>query len=319
MNGNMDRLVALANQLIENSRFASQVWLVRSEGGRLYDDFRNSGYVSMGYPDVPIVKNPSLYNSKSTIQDVRFHVLKAYPKFDKRTVGRISSEIHKFEFGLKEGDFVLTPSTDSTRFAIGKITKDLPISVVNKAKHRRGREVEWIAELLRSECDLELQSLFRTRRTIVDAKPYSRFLYKKISDFYSVDGIPFFSLRITSNGDVCADDFYQTAEIRKVIREISKMVGFDFDSRALTIKTKVQSPGDILFSLKDSSQKGLLAFALVAMLLGCGETQINDMNASADQINDIALSVNNNLVEPVSSIKDSIGRMGEDSYVYDTD
>jgi len=125
-------------------------WMVRSNGGLWYDDFKDNNCVYIGkwdLGDVDFQKAPKEYIKSELIKIGK----------SSRGAGKIASEIKWFLDRVKTEDFVVTAAASSKKYAFGRIKGP----VVNEKREIRGkgrikltedyvysRAVEWVGEVL---------------------------------------------------------------------------------------------------------------------------------------------------------------------------
>lgn len=116
-----------------------QMWMVRGEGGRLYEDFRERGVVALGWGQLAAEAKPGV-SRKRLIELYRA----AEPQTKPGTIISGASQVWRFVNDIKIGDAVITYSPDARTYLVGKI--------VGTAEHRpewreQGmpliRSVEW--------------------------------------------------------------------------------------------------------------------------------------------------------------------------------
>lgn len=115
------------------------MWMVRAEGGSLYEDFREEGVVAVGWSQLAEHAKPGVPRA-----DLREIFIKANPGTRPGAVVSAASQVWRFVNEVQPGDRVLTYSPDNRTYLIG--------TVMGEATHRpdwaeRGmalaRPVEW--------------------------------------------------------------------------------------------------------------------------------------------------------------------------------
>jgi len=99
----------------------SRMWMVRSDGGDLYDTFRERGVVAVNWSLNLWAGAAALGLSK---EQLREKYLAANPNVKPGRVVAITSQIWRFINELKIGDRVLTYSPQTRMYSIGEITGD---------------------------------------------------------------------------------------------------------------------------------------------------------------------------------------------------
>jgi len=124
--------------------------MVRGDGGRLFDDFREQNAVALGWHELADVAKPGL--SKDEIASV---YAKRRPEYKKGTILSGSSQVWRFVNEVKAGDKVVTYSPSLRRYLVGTIKGPL---VADPSPLQPGmslrRSVEWLGEVGRDQLSL---------------------------------------------------------------------------------------------------------------------------------------------------------------------
>jgi len=121
-----------------------RMWMVRSEGGSLYDAFRERGVVAVGWNQLAAHAKPGVERKQliALYQSVE-------PQAKQGTVVSGASQVWRFVNDIQDGDWVITYSPTNRLYAIGNVT--------GSAEHhpewsRQGmplaRQVQWQAQEL---------------------------------------------------------------------------------------------------------------------------------------------------------------------------
>ncbi len=114
-----------------------QMWMVRSgEEARLFEDFKKNDLVSIGWNEIGDLSKTKNHT------DVRYMVEQAYR--DKKDGWKIisTSQLSRFVFDFKEGDYVLTYNPKEREYLVGKIN-GLYKYEPERTEHRHLRKVHW--------------------------------------------------------------------------------------------------------------------------------------------------------------------------------
>ncbi|MDK2946331.1 MAG: restriction system protein [Geotoga sp.] len=99
--------------------FMSRMWMIRAgENANLIEDFINKEVVAIGWNEIG-----DLTNVKS-IQEIKNLIIKNYPEFSKGKIIMTASQIKKFKFDIKIGDYVVTYDPNRRIYHLGKINSD---------------------------------------------------------------------------------------------------------------------------------------------------------------------------------------------------
>jgi len=280
----MNRDFTPLREIIDYVSVPSKLWMVRTQGGEYYKIFRDEGYIAIGNPKIPPLAQISEgLNDKEGNALLRLKVAEANPKMKKNAINSLIAILRSFEQEMKQGDYVIIPGKHSHKFSVGQISSSFDF--LNNQPMPRVRSVEWLGEYRKSEFDHKLQKIFQYGKHVLDVSSNADYLYKKMFPVFIKDGKPYFSIPIKKKGDVSAREFFEAEKALDLFDSICRLYGFDCSSEVFTIKTQVQSEGDLLFSVVGNCtslnlQQVRAAVVIMSMLLfGCGEgpsRQISD-------------------------------------------
>lgn len=235
-------------------------WLVRSMGGRYYDEFVDSGFIAIGFEDVslnevkfavttenPPVELKKIIDSKEAIDE------KDEKRLDyTRSYG--TSQLIRFNSELKEDDIVVIPSSsDKYMIAIGIIEsnvyeldkKDLNVDTRTYCQFRKRRNISIIKQISREALNPEMNTMFNSRHIISDVSKYAEYIDSNIRDFYQKGDKTFLILRVKQEEDISALDFSLVTDLIDVVGGFCKESNIEFDKQSIKMKVYVQSPGAI--------------------------------------------------------------------------
>lgn len=93
------------------------MWMIRGEGGRLYDDFRDRGVAAIGWAKLAAVAKPNM-SRKALTQLYR----ELEPDVKVKTAISGASQVWRFINEIKAGDWVVTYSPANRTYLVGKVT-----------------------------------------------------------------------------------------------------------------------------------------------------------------------------------------------------
>lgn len=98
---------------------ATKMWMIRGDGGKLYDDFRDKQVVAIGWSQLaPYVKPGCSREQLFT----RYQELE--PQTKPGTVRSGASQVWRFVNEMQKGDWAITYSPSNRTYLIGKIASD---------------------------------------------------------------------------------------------------------------------------------------------------------------------------------------------------
>lgn len=95
----------------------ARMWMVRGEGGSLYEDFRERGVVAVGWGE--LAAKARLGMSRQQMIDLH---RAAYPNANPRSTISGASQVWRFMNEMGEGDWVVTYSPANRTYMVGKVT-----------------------------------------------------------------------------------------------------------------------------------------------------------------------------------------------------
>jgi restriction system protein len=172
----------------------SSYWLVRTNGGVLFNPFVKNEVIALGYSKISItdICNSVGKSPEDTFNNIRSIAEIKYPEHERP--GLIASQIVHFMFDIKKGDYVIIPDLSTDRVAIGIVEEDsvnnanlykefddkkILITEFNKVK-----KVTWMKTLVKRHINPNLYKLFFTHQAIVLANEYSKYIDSMLYDFY---------------------------------------------------------------------------------------------------------------------------------------
>lgn len=152
-----------------------KVWCVRAEFGTYTNQFLNGDYIAIDYG---IGADLSDMNSREELTTVykEFHP----DDVSNVVIGQQVGQIARFLLEMKEGDYVVTPASDSEWLHFGKISSKKYWYEAKPTdgcpyKHRRG--IEWSSEKLsRSSFSVPFQNTIRSSLTVFAISQQDEFL-----------------------------------------------------------------------------------------------------------------------------------------------
>lgn len=262
--------VSLGADIINPDR---KYWLVRTKGGKFFEDFYFQGYIAIGWNNTNI-DIADTRDKKEIINDMKNQVYEFYK--EEKVPGRPASQIYKFIKEMKKGDIVIVPNADSKYIAFGELTEDnmyienidsedIDIDTLEKALLYNGdetyiteslaevgcpfskrRKVRWIREMDRNKLDSSLYALLNSHGTISEANKYAYSIDRELSSFYIKGEKAHLVYKVTTEEDVPAIDLldfvYKNLEFIDIYNEL-----FDknISKKDVIMKLNVQSPGPI--------------------------------------------------------------------------
>ncbi|MCI9977732.1 hypothetical protein JY742_16505 [Clostridioides difficile] len=216
-----------------------QYWLVRTDGGDLWEQFKVESFIGIGWNEFSDKNEFSQIEKNLDLQlELKDRIRKEY-EVDKP--GLIINSIKRFVVQMKVGDIVMIPSDRSTIISFGEITSDLCLHELTeedineeKCDYVKRRNVKWIKDIYRDDLDPLLFKMFQAHHTIVNACNYADVIDRTLQNLYIKDGVTHLKVDVKTQNKVGKNLFM-----------LQKMF---FDSKlnvsdCVQMKINVQSPG----------------------------------------------------------------------------
>lgn len=296
----VDSIGSISNQ--------KRYWLIRTQGGELYDTFRDKGFVALDHIEAPL---SFLYDLKKTFQEDRIKILnetkqkiKSYclekknsdseADIDTRRIGLIASQINKFYFDFKKGDTVLIPSVNSETISFGIVSESQIASFgqeeTNVAEHLiLKKRVKWIKDLNRKDLDPYIYRMFTAHQALNDVGAYAEVIERSTKDLFVLDEEAHFIINVGAH-DISASDFFSLgSEILNLIDKFAETYGLDVSSNDLQVTININSPGKI--DLKSKIKKTTILAGLILAAFGGGYEAKNGTTFKTDGVPGLISSI----------------------------
>jgi hypothetical protein len=235
-------------------------WLVRTKGGRLYNDFCIKNFVALGWN---IIDRNSLTDELNEDQETDLkNNIGTYYKDNKRP-GYPLNQSRTFMYEMHPGDFVIIPGLDDKPVMFGMLINyyeeatcdyekektfldDLPpVGEPADCPYKKRWEVKWLKSKKTEELNPHLGRLFASSHGLSKANDYSDYILSSIFDFYSWNGNYNGVFRVKQQQQIKSRDLsgfiYNVDRLSEIIIK-----------KETSIKTNLNSPGDIILSIGDN-------------------------------------------------------------------
>mgnify|MGYP000989167814 CR=1 FL=1 len=248
-------------------------WLIRTERGKYYRDFREKEFIALGwdyFSNLDDLKSASLaLQVKEKLTGI---FKKIYPT-EKRP-GLAINQMIKFVTDISIDDIVIIPSINSNEISIGIVTStpyiepprvnntsclDITKPEYEECPFIKRIHVKWLTRIKKANVDLRLAKLLNARNTITQADFYAHFIDRSVHSLYYKSGNVHLTLQVEKKEDVTVDEF---AELLSSIQGIVNTHYISDGRSPLVIKSRVESPGPIEII------GGAIVVALLAAVIG---------------------------------------------------
>lgn len=260
---------SLALPLIPNTK---QYWLIRTNGGKYYRDFKTNGFIAINWDHISIeeINNQSL-------DELILIVKQRYPK--SRKAGRAANQLRIFTQLIKKGDTVIITGASSNELTFGEVLDDTPKEVIIPATileenpgicpYIKRKSVKWVATYKKWEVGNDLFRLVqRAEHTITEANSYGDQIEGLLHDFFIRGDVSQLSLRVQKEGHIPMPDFfYLGGTILKIAEDFNRFSpDIKIDLEGIDLKVNVNSPGKI--SMKSTMRNMLILGTILVALTG---------------------------------------------------
>jgi restriction system protein len=250
-------------------------WLVRTDGGNLFDPFYRNGVISLGYQKISI---DQIYGSISdseqkTVDNLRQLAIENYPEHERP--GLIASQIARFTFEIRNGDYVVIPDLSTERLAIGIVEEDRIIEkklYIDDSDEKtlipefnKTKKVKWLKTVVKRHINPNLYKLFFSHQAIASANEYSKYIDGMLFDFYKKNDEYHLIIDI-SKSEIPAFALFKTyVDLIDVTEKYCTEYGFDQNINDINISVNLDSPGKLELWGK---RVGIAIFIIGGLIVG---------------------------------------------------
>ncbi|HGH0893646.1 TPA: hypothetical protein ACJHIN_000243 [Staphylococcus pseudintermedius] len=251
-------------------------WLIRTNGGSWYKDFKYNNHVSItnnivdlntlkgfnkldDYKKIITSKNDNKQkelkeNLPNLSEDERDKILEKN-NLTKRNITDLSKRLFEFIHEINIGDYILIPNYRSFEFSIGIIVsnaieytdkeiQNIKIDSKKKdykySKNKLNRKVKWLKKCSRYRIDPKILNKLQMHQTIINLSEYKEAINYLINPVYIQNNHLHINIDIKRKEDISPQLWF---EFNNLIKMYTEITSFEFKSQ----KIDVQSPGLIEF------------------------------------------------------------------------
>jgi len=153
----------------------SNVWCIRAEYGKYADHFVKGGFIAVGYDIEETLLGTTNKDELAAVYR-KFHPTET----SNFVVGQQVGQISRFLLEMKEGDYVITPSSDTEWLHYGRISATnywFEKTPTDGCPYPHRRSVEWVTnKLSRSSFSVPFQNTIRSSLTVFAVSQADEFL-----------------------------------------------------------------------------------------------------------------------------------------------
>ena len=304
-------------------------WLIRTQAGTLYDEFRSNDFVALEHFEVPLL---FLNQIKDLSSDQKNENIKRYVKdyYQKKVAvspteeltqhktSLIASQIYRFVYELKKGDTVIIPSSNSDYISFGVVTEsfiaganaDLNSTILNQ--YTLKKRVRWIKEIARKDVEPYLFRIFTAHQAINDIGQYADIIERSVKDLYVLDDEAHLVINVGADNISATNLFGLGCDILGLIDAVAKEFGLDVKSSDLEVAININSPGKI--DLKSKIRKTTIIAGIILFICGGGYEGHNGTKISTPGLPAIVETIFNFIkTNKESALKEKIFEQYKDS------
>lgn len=275
-------------------------WMMRTMGGDFYKEFVEDGFIAIGYNEITTEDLKALPESDNLSKDVLATKLKDRNE-NITNAGYPASQILKFYRDMKIGDFVVVPGRSSHYVSFGIITSDV-YEAEDKYLHSadlcpfaKRRTVNWKKSTVKFKLNPSLQLMFNSRHIISGVDDYAQYIDSLLNDFYVKDDETHLVLRINTEGDINAGNFFAIYKIFEIVDNFCVEYGIPETTANLVMKIQLESPGNVRLSSKHLLILGLVGLSILS--INGGGLKINAGNFNFDLSTDGLIGMYNEYLD----------------------
>ncbi len=216
-------------------------WLVRTEQGSLWEEFKAYSYVAINWNELDDLSKLEKRDDIEKEQELKNYISELY-EVDKP--GMVLNAIRKFAFEMKIGDIIMIPSPKSKIISFGVIESDCFIHQLTEedfendsCEYIKRREVSWIKDINKNELDPLLFKMLQAHQAVCTANDYADVIDRTLDSIYVKNNIVHLKIDVNTP--------------KPVGKNLVSLQSLIYDDRLIDnpddvhIKVNIQSPGFI--------------------------------------------------------------------------
>ncbi len=255
-------------------------WMVRTSGGKFYDQFLSNNKIAMGSNYITpenIIKFPA---KREEFFKAISPIIKA--NTDSERPGLTAGQFYRFYYEIKENDIVIIPSESSQFLSIGRVKDTKPEAFTfqtdeekQRCDHIHTRKVDWLTTRSRYEFNPNFISLLFSHNAVVDANDYKDFINGVLYDFFIQENTGHLIINVNTQESIKAKTlFYLFFELFDLTEEFFEE---EFSANDINIRINLNSPGKVELISKNVAKLSLVGMLVVFVAGGnfkCADLQL---------------------------------------------
>lgn len=239
-------------------------WFVRTFGGNLFDYYYETGKVGILGNSVPVEYIKNAKHNAATFSTLQNYIHENIYTDNSAESTKLANQLVDFYHHVKKDDIVLMPSENSDYIAFGVVTSGFSEKKqvnTDTFRHRdknipyptKTRKVKWLKIMRKHEVVGDLRNLLISQMGLTKADNYANFIESNLSTFFVKNNDYYSTLCVDLNEEeeLNAFELYRYLEALTKLYEdycVRNDIPYNED---LFLKIKVQSPGNLIWKIKD--------------------------------------------------------------------
>lgn len=250
-------------------------WLVRTDGGKLYQSFIEQKLVAISYPEIRSSEIRQMLNREDLLTEL---VTRKYP--EEQRPGYKVAQLQKFYGEMTAGDLVIIPSRETLQLSIGKVVSDVEDVQVHKRTsqgdlvacegYTKTRRVEWMKNVPKRLINPKFYKLFFSHHAVVDAKDYANYINSMLFDFYQF-GKSFHLVFEINSEEVSALDLF--GGFNALLKAADIILNEEGTGREINASVNLNSPGTL--ELVSEYSKRLFVIGALIIAVNGGHVKVD--------------------------------------------
>ncbi|WP_129021191.1 hypothetical protein [Edaphocola flava] len=273
----------------------TRYWFVRTEGGGLYDIYKDDNFIAIGWNQISINMLETL--SFNNIADIYAKTLQETRS--KKDISTTVNQLFRF-YNIEKNDIVIIPSKNSTNYTFGIVQDERPYESYENdmCEYNKRRKVKWVKTVYVGNIDPHFYKI-RNRHTITNVDYLSIYIDKVVEKLYrkgeNIHLVFDIETKEAINVKILAE---LLTDIQSLVEDANAFYSFEEDVQSTSVRLNLQSPGQIECITKIGKSLAVVAGALA--FASCGG--INN-NKSSSTIEDDTKKLSNFVRENEAKIR----------------
>lgn len=273
-------------------------WFVRTEYGKLFDDFYLGGYIAIGWDYIQLneFKHSDEFKIKGKI--AQFEKVDLHNFQGKIKITSIYNKIKAFT-NFRKDDIIIIPSRNSDTLAFGRIIDEKPYEELNAKEFIKRRKVAWIELKQLTDLNPIFYRVKSNQHTISNVINYSQHIDRVMGNLFKKGVHTHYVFNIKKTNDISFQELRTLMDnIQFIVKEINEFYKFNDNIDEFYIKINLQSKGALELIKKG---KSLSILAYLIFLASCNNLD----NEQDDEIKTL-ITRNRDVLESTSLVIDSL-------------